>query len=1615
MAQIDDFTTQPEVSLDDFQTASAEPPVTSLASNSNLAAHAAMLSPDQADVVPNYQQSKDEYDQTGSSQTAGALVENSKGENLLGYRRATAEFLTDPSVTDEWKANALNFIADENNKLTSARAMVATRAASQVVPDESEESADLRGVYAATIDKALDYQRSKQQFYNEMQAMQDKSSLGKWVGLAEDFVPLGMGLKQSRLSHDLFGDQEKTLAPLWSTVLIGSSKAKMADRFNSLPLDARVRFFDKIRDVIQSDGSSLLLPEEYDNANMAVVREITDAGHYTATQETIDNIIGVADIIGIGSFLRGAARSLRAAGDAGDVAGGATRGTGGGPRRPTPEEDWRTGNTGERGVYDQEGNPNFGVREYEKMTPTQQSWARRYVLTDTQAASPSQTIRDANPEMARSLHYAATKDEGGDLARTLYGTTREDAIVHDIAPQPATPLGNVESRVHHPERDGDFEFMPDSDVLDFVENTGAHWLSPAEKRTLRASATNDFLNATGMANRKEMTAVEATDDGVKFSAVYGPTDSGWADIKDAVDTASFHLKNYGVTPENISILIRRDEEYVPISMEAARAMENGAPGDFLLKVDYEHKLSAANLERDGWEAFDVKNNIFDRWITGNTNGQGTLQSHLLDPQSMLNPGFTKGATISGLRGAGLERDLMGIVKPYVDTMKNIPAARQDRVFAKIREANFKGQDFNYGNLIAENFTPAEIRALEQWKGAQDTLYELSNRDLIKSYTGRGYGLMEHQASGTRLVVRELKAQSLPDSIRVFDPIANDVKVMGRDDFKAIYDQGGNISKTVSPVKVGTDTVEYVANVNKPGSTFVRAMKSTDRILSYRKGYYAVRYRNPHFIEKKVVDDQGKPILDSGGREQWRAVATAANIPDANRAVTRLTRTTGGEYRSRADLKGEEFEVAEAQRMLAGGMSSQRVRGQRLEEAIGSGHLSDGQHVASPMESLVQSVSSVSARVSLRDWLETAKQRFINQYADVLPRVRGQVEFPRTRGEIGLPHNARSKMAGDARTTWEYIRQMENGYVNSIDDGWKGALNMLADMTGTFGFGKGEEFFRAVGQHGPTAVGKKVAFNLLLATNPLRQLLVQSHQMIMLGAMFPKYTFFRLADDMMLLMTHHLGANPSPALLKAAGRTAEESKAMFDAIKASNISAGISKHEMVRSSLTSIADGGAQLSRRIPIVSEVAKPIGAAVSGMRKVGFDFGEYLSSAASFLAHYNDAIEKGIKINKSSLDDITAKSRNFVYNMDQAGAAPYNHNSVALITQFMQVAHKALLQMTFNRGISPYKKGMIAAYTVAVFGPTSVIGLSRDVSNMFENYLTELLPEDSFYRNGILDGLETVFMNKLFTKLYGEDVKLDYTSLAPLDAYGITEFFHTAMDEGMAKLVSNSPAGSLIFGTNPRLTNIAVTASRLLGLGANPAEESPAKWSNLALDVANLSSGFSNAYKAAFALEYGRKIGALGGTSDANVNSFEAVAKAFGIDTWNEAQTRKIMDATYKNQKAMEKDVKLIFSEFARRVTQDGISADQIEYYIRLNQMAMSAFKGNPQAMDIWKSEMRKQTSSKQDRVMSTLLKQCGWAKPEDVKRLINRAPGITEEQRANLMAVCDYNFDNRQDLRK
>ena len=263
MAELDQFNTGATNDLADFQTDDQlAAPVTNASSNQNIAAHVSMLSSNPGNTAGTYNTIRDEYDTLGYSPTADEVTKAAKEDNTQAYRRSSADFLTNPAVADEFKANALARINDPNSDLYRLRAMVGTQEAAKPAPNETQEAASMRGVWAAGINTVLEYQREKQKIYNQMQLEQDATKTATYVGMAEDLVPTVWGYKAASLAQDIAGDG--VLSKIWGTILPGEATKEAADAFNKIPFEQRAAALQKVVDMAAERGSTILLPEERD-------------------------------------------------------------------------------------------------------------------------------------------------------------------------------------------------------------------------------------------------------------------------------------------------------------------------------------------------------------------------------------------------------------------------------------------------------------------------------------------------------------------------------------------------------------------------------------------------------------------------------------------------------------------------------------------------------------------------------------------------------------------------------------------------------------------------------------------------------------------------------------------------------------------------------------------------------------------------------------------------------------------------------------------------------------------------------------------------------------------------------------------------------------------------------------------------------------------------------------------------------------------------------------------------------------------------------------------------------------------------------------------------------
>lgn len=1556
MASLDDFTTSEPVSVDDFiSDTSTTAPVVAGASNLNLATHLAAMSGNPEQVIEKYRTINSELTMQGKSATADDLTQMAKDQQYQQSQQGLISVLSDPSVSDADKRLAAGRVYDEGSDLYNTRNMLSSRALEEPSGTESVEQEVVRINLAESITQINDYKLKTQAILNASVAAKNPDAGKILSDVVDMFVPFVEQKYAGSIVADLRDDKPGSYGA--ALTLLGDTKMSIREMLTGLPADQRFEMTQKIIDAVNTN-SAIVSPDSNEFAKIQYLQNVLDDGSYDSVDRWVDNAVSILDLTLLGGV------AARVAGAAGKLARGA------------------------RGAELSES----AVRDI----------GRQQVRSQVQPTTVSQNYKDMNPGKATNAHEAAAADESGEAAEAMYGTSRADAVGNDLAPEISGVEGAVRNKVGNPEKIHDQQITPNADVIDFVNNRGDIFYDKSEKIHARAAVVNDFQSAHGLVARKEMFNVESLPDGVGIKAIYGPPQGGFSNAQDAIDMAQWALRDFGIPDEAVTLLKRDGANYVPVPKEEMATITKptviGLPDgsmqpiakDYLIQVDHKYQFSPADITQ--WSEFDVKYNIFDRIFSsyngpsGASIGFGSLQRHLVDAGSMFRKEISQGASVAIDRAANLEKRLVEIGDDFAKTMKGLPADRQTAIDTVIREANARGLDLDYAKLTAQGFRPSEVDALKSWREYWDTVYHLENADAAKTLRNRGFQEFIDAEHDTKLFAKPIARTRAGGSAKVYDHTTGEIKHLNRDEIAELYGKDGTLMQLRAPIQVGDDAADIIVNVNKSGSGYARDLTNSTEVLAYRKGYYSVNYTDPHFIVKKVKDSNGKVLYE-------KAVATAKTKKQADILTQRLALTDGGEYYNRLDLKkaggraDDEWDIHQAR-----GRSSQRTRGQRLEDTTSAIDPSQA-NIMSPVEALVHSATSISRRVELRDVIDAGKLRSLNQYKEFFPVGKfGDPVYPGSITDIqyrgGGPKDA--KKLADARSTFEYFKYLEDGYVNMIDDTFKVALKFLAEVAGNKYLGSAEKAFRWMGEgRGPSAMAKSLSFNLYLALNPLRQFVVQGHQAVQLFAINP--TWFlrgRAVPQTTIIAAKQLGIPLSKDLLKGSGWTEELANKVFKDFQDTGLVAAIDKQNLVRGSLINLADQ--------TVASNLRNKLNSPLTLSRKIGFDAGEYVNTVTSYLSHYDQALRRGDDLyDQSVLQGISADSRNFTYNMNAAGDLPYNQNALSAIFQFMQVPHKAMLTMTTNRSLTAQQKIRLAAFNSIMYTlpPAAMYKLFGD-----------LLPDDEDARDVVVQGLEGAMFNKLLSLSTGEETNIDFSGLAPLDMFGTFEFIHSLFTTDVGTIVSSTPGGQLLFGNNPRLTNFAKVGARYFNLTDDYTD--PTKFSEVATEFAKLSSGYSNAFKAAYALKYKQKINTMGGITDPNVSSAEAIAQAFGFGTMDEVQSFYVRDVTYKKSKAFEDDVKKWYADYKKHLVRNGITPQETAGVQKVYTEAWRHFGNDDmRSKEIVNQLLRQDVLNGDARMYQNVLRMTGVQSNSETQALIKALPNIDEQKRQQLKETVDY----------
>jgi hypothetical protein len=611
---------------------------------------------------------------------------------------------------------------------------------------------------------------------------------------------------------------------------------------------------------------------------------------------------------------------------------------------------------------------------------------------------------------------------------------------------------------------------------------------------------------------------------------------------------------------------------------------------------------------------------------------------------------------------------------------------------------------------------------------------------------------------------------------------------------------------------------------------------------------------------------------------------------------------------------------------------------------------------------------------MRDWLEASKQRWMQQYGHL--NAGGKKGFPGQHRQITGPKGTSKHELAEAKQSWEYINYMENGYTSTIDDAMKGVMREFADRVSMMGLKKTENFLNYLGggeelkalghARGISGLSKNLAFNAYLSTNPLRQVLIQGHQAVQIGAIEPLYFSTKLTTDSMGLLMANLGWYKEAG--KIMGMSPEAAKRMSKAFESTGFAASIDRQSMVNGGLRQMADSAV-------MKGGAGRAIGFMVNAPRQVGFDTGELLNRVTSYMTFRHRALRDGGDVDSvESAARIAEEANNWTYNMNRAGDLPYNQNSAAALMQFMQVPHKALTTMLFNKGLKPREKAQLGLFNLAMYGVPA--------SFLIDPLANKIDPE---FRESLETGMEGVLMNGLLSAAVGEETSIDFSSLAPTQLYGLYETLYGLVTDP-SNAIANSPGGSLVFGNNPRITNAIKDISRYSAWV--PDDKRPMEVLEILEGFAKISSGYSNWLKFQ-AIDDARKLySASGQVLAEDVSTPEQIAVLFGLMPEEVSKFFESQKTMSRTKKEMKDDVAITYKELKRELSQEGITADQMKYIIEIRSYAWKHMDSR-QEKEEWARLLRQDVKNKDAWMFSSAMRLLGMQDFDEYIRMIDDMP--------------------------
>lgn len=1581
MAELQDFMLSP-VSLQDFMPEEPTGTIANDRSKNNVAANIATLS---EDPVATYTDVKFEMDNGTGDATRNSILTRLENEGIKANRQLFMDFMTRPDITDEERKIMAERLAGETaGTIRNDEDVLSEQALLQDDGVLTEEGFLTRDAQIDIYREANEYNAAAQNLINSQTAFTDQSTIKMVADIGEVIVPfLDQALTASLRKEMVDAGIDVAGGNASAFLLLGSTKAALADAFQKMPLSTRTELLTSIEQYVKSNDSVVLDSNGLFLADY--LQTILIDGSYSTSDEWVDNVIGLLDIVGIGGAIRGVAKIGKAAKPAGraeDVA-------------EVLEDADDVIFPDERGVPTApEGAPTKPQREEQVETGTDLDVGdirTRTVTTEVIPTSPSQNLNRNNTGKGRQIHEASLTDETGEVAKVTSGAGPEDVAVHNLGPQITKVNGGVDAKLPTPNYIDDASVMfPGGRVVRNSDTPeGKIYYYNAEKLNERSVVMNDFQNAVGLNARPNMTSFNERPDGLDLGVVYGPINHGYNNPSEAMELVKYHLRDYGIKDENITLLQRGPSGYKPVSAPVS-SLPNG---DYLVQVDYTHKFSAKKGQVSGRrtetmisqrpEEFSFVDTIMETPLLS------WLKPYLFNPEITLDSRLMAGAFTAVDETVSINKKLSDVFQVFIKGFKKLPKKRREAVTKALYEANFQGLAYTRAWASGKHgLTSREYDVILDFKAAQDQLYWLENDDYIRSLRNGGYGVWED--GNSRLIARPVARPQVKAGIEVMDPTTGTLKQYNtKQELTDLYKDGKTIAELRTPFPQNNKVVKYIVSQETMDQEYLRSFGDGDIILNYRPGYFKINYNSPIFIVEKMADGTLK------------AVATAEDIKSAELMVARMKGlNNGSDYFHRRDLKdvGLDPERANFDMASAQGRSSQRIRGKKLEEATTLGQPGVDANVMDPIQAFQSAAASISRRTSMRDYLEAFRTRLFTQYANVMPIKDGQRVYPKNVGEIADETGRNTKEVKQARSLYRYVNALEDsGNGSAIGDRTKAALHGVADMVGQHN-STIERKLRKAGDIDPVQFAAARAFELQVATNPLAQVITQTSGILWSAGSRPTFGYRPngLFTQLWHTYAHMAGHRVADNALDFMGLTRAEWNDMMDAFERSGLFYAADINNLVRS-------GTREMVRQNQGV--VASKYTAVVDKVREMGFDIGERANLMAGFLTKADEAREAGKLNDAEDWQRVAGEARALTFGMNEASQFAYQRNELRLSLQYFQVVHKALL-WPFARS-NRKQAAVMGPMIMLTFGAEGIPGIEQAAERFTEDFAKD--PALWEARQVIMDGALQYMVNSALSLMTQTEVDLAVKErTSPFNYNDAQQAIRDLFSSDAIQFITESPSAQV----GSKVLTAMADGLQFFNLTEDKLPESPMEFDAFVRSVASTFSAGSNSIKAFMALEYAKAFSANGYVTDQNVNKAEAYAKFFGFRTLDEARQFALnTDLRGEGSResagwSSEDDVKEWYKGVKRELFLSGEDPTNLESIKKIyGSIGNNLFQKNPANILILQKLIDRDSEQGDHQFVDGVLRAVGAGADEhEMKRIINRIPNLSREKRAEMLGMVD-----------